>query len=146
MQTKESNLHQYPVAARAEALRHLEEKLALTCDPSDLGEDLANGVDDIVVVDARKPEAFAAGHIPGAINLPHRTMTAESTAHLDRGKLMVVYCDGIGCNASTKGTYRMTQLGFRAKDLVGGLEWWVRDGFEVASASTGNAGGITCGC
>jgi rhodanese-related sulfurtransferase len=147
MQTKTSSVLEYPVATRAEALRHFKEKLALTCDPADLAEDLANGVDGFIVIDARKPETFAAGHIPGAINIPHRTMTPESTAHLDRSKVMVVYCDGIGCNASIKGAYRLTQLGFRAKELLGGIEWWRRDGYEVHSASGAVAGsGIVCGC
>ena len=147
MQTKTSLILEYPVAERAEALRHFEEKLALTCDPADLADDLASGVDAFVVIDARSAEAFAAGHIPGAINIPHRTMTPESTGHLDRGRIMVVYCDGIGCNASIKGAYRMTQLGFRAKELLGGLDWWRRDGYEVHSASGTKAGaGIRCGC
>jgi len=147
MQTKTSLILEYPVAPRAEALRHFEEKLALTCDPADLAEDLANGVDGFIVIDARKPEAFAQGHIPGAVNIPHRTMTPESTAHLDRGKVVVVYCDGIGCNASIKGAYRMTQLGFRAKELLGGMEWWQRDGFEVHSAAgVATSQGIKCAC
>src|SRR5258708_22934583 len=133
MQTRTSSVLEYPVAARSEALRHFEEKLALTCDPTDLDEALANGVDGFVVIDARKPETFAAGHIPGAINIPHRTMTPESTAHLDRSKVMVVYCDGIGCNGSIKGAYRLTQLGLRAQELLAGVAWWPRDGNAVPS-------------
>lgn len=138
MKTQTSLILEYPPVAPAEALAHLEEKLALTCDPADLAEDLANGVDGFIVIDARKPEAFTRGHIPGAINIPHRTMSPETTAHLDRSKVVVVYCDGIGCNASIKGAYRMTQLGFRAKELLGGMEWWERDGFDVH--------GVKCGC
>jgi rhodanese-related sulfurtransferase len=40
----------------------------------------------------------------------------------------VIYCDGIGCNASTKGVYKLSLLEFRAKELLGGLDWWQRDG------------------
>jgi rhodanese-related sulfurtransferase len=65
-----------------------------------------------------------AGHIPGAVSLPHCEMNAEPVARLDRSKVYVVYCDGIGCNTSTKGTYRLARLGFRAKELLGGLDWW----------------------
>ena len=65
------------------------------------------------------PEAFAEGHIPGAVNFPHRTMNEDSTANLDRDALYVTYCDGIGCNASTKGALNMTRLGFRVKELDG---------------------------
>jgi len=40
-------------------------------------------------------------------------MSAETTAQLDRSKVYVVYCDGIGCNASTNGAYKLAELGFR---------------------------------
>lgn len=45
--------------------------------------------------------------------------------------MVVTYCDGIGCNASTKGALNMTKLGFRVKELMGGLEWWERDGYAT---------------
>src|ERR1700731_3943168 len=46
-------------------------------------------------------------------------------------RFYVVYCDGIGCNASTKGAYKLARLGFRAKELLGGIDWWRRDGHPV---------------
>jgi rhodanese-related sulfurtransferase len=55
------------------------------------------------VIDARSCDAYAAGHIPGAVSFPHREMCAETTARLDRSKVYVVYCDGIGCNAINQG-------------------------------------------
>jgi rhodanese-related sulfurtransferase len=61
-------------------------------------------------------------------------MTTEATARLDAAKVYVVYCDGIGCNASTKGAYQLARLGFRAKELLGGLDWWRRDGHPVATS------------
>src|SRR3954469_22881874 len=61
-------------------------------------------------------------------------MDAATTAGLDRGKVYVVYCDGIGCNASTKGAYKLAGLGFRAKELLGGIDWWCRDGRPVAAS------------
>ena len=60
-------------------------------------------------------------------------MNAETTARLNRGKVYVVYCDGIGCNASTK-AYKRARLGFRTKELLGGLDWWCRDGHPVAAS------------
>jgi len=58
-------------------------------------------------------------------------MNTETVARFDRSKVYVVYCDGIGCNASTKGAYKLALLGFRAKELLGGLDWWRRDGHPV---------------
>ena len=93
--------------------------------------DLRAGLSDIVVIDARSRDAYAAGHIPGAVSFPHREMSAETTARLDRSKVYVVYCDGIGCNASTKGAFKLAGLGFRVKELLGGIDWWRRDGHPV---------------
>ena len=111
-------------------IQHYENKLKYETDPWDLNEAIQNG-ERVVVIDARSPEAFAEGHIPGAINFPHRNMNTDSTADLDREALYVTYCDGIGCNASTKGALNMARLGFRVKELMGGLDWWKRDGYPI---------------
>jgi rhodanese-related sulfurtransferase len=60
-------------------------------------------------------------------------MTESSSLTLDRSKVYVVYCDGIGCNGSTKGAYKLASLGFQTKELLGGLDWWRRDGHAVLS-------------
>jgi rhodanese-related sulfurtransferase len=123
---------------------HYENKLAYEIDSWDLSVAVAAG-ERVVVIDARSPEAYAREHIPGAINVPHRTMRAESVAAIDRASLIVTYCDGIGCNASTKGALAMTRLGFRVKELIGGLDWWKRDGHPTAQCEAAEAAG-ECGC
>lgn len=61
--------------------------------------------------------------------------------------LIVTYCDGIGCNASTKGALNMATLGFNVKELIGGLDWWKRDGHSTAGAQGSQRNGeISCGC
>ena len=110
-----------------EQLRHYRHKLQFEIDSWDLKLALEAG-ERISVIDARSRQAFAREHIPGAINIPHREMSPETTAAIDRTALVVTYCDGIGCNGSTKGALRMTELGFRTKELIGGLDWWRRDG------------------
>ena len=71
-------------------------------------------------------------------------MDPETTAHLDKDALYVTYCDGIGCNASTKGALNMVRLGFNVKELMGGLDWWIRDGYETEGlqATEGRALGL----
>lgn len=108
-------------------IKHYSDKLEFEIDSWDLRAALVKG-EKIVVVDARSAQSYAEEHIPGAINMPHRTMNEESTKHLDRAVLHVTYCDGIGCNASTKGALNLARLGFRVKELIGGLDWWKRDG------------------
>ena len=124
--------------------------LALHTDAWDVAEDLRSGVTDIVVIDARSTEYYQRGHIPGAISFPHRTMNEASTARLDRSKTYVTYCDGIGCNASTKGAYRLASLGFQVKELLGWLDFWLRDGHPVAQGTApGSLAGsllVECAC
>ena len=114
-----------------EALAHFRAKLAFGTDPSDVHADLENGVDGFVVVDARSAANFDRGHVPGAINFPHRQMNEANVTILPKDKLIVVYCDGNGCNASTKAAAKLTALGFQVKEMIGGIDWWRRDGYEV---------------
>ena len=120
--------------AMEEQLRHYESKLAFEIDSWDLTVAL-EARENIVVIDARSPKAYKKQHIPGSINIPHRSMNRETTNHIDKAALVVAYCDGIGCNASTKGALNMTKLGFRVKELMGGLDWWKRDGYETQGSA-----------
>ena len=126
---------EYGVPEPAETAAIMLDKLRFHTDSWDLSVDLKAGRGEIVVIDARSREAYAAGHIPGARSLPHRDMTPEVVAGFDRRKVYVVYCDGIGCNASTKGAYKLAHLGFRVKELLGGLDWWRRDGHPVSAGA-----------
>ena len=125
--------------------KHYEDKLAFEIDSWDLKVALDAG-EPVTVIDARSPEAYAREHIPGAVNIPHRTMTQETTAHIDKNRLMVCYCDGIGCNGSTKGALNMLNLGFQVKELIGGLDWWKRDGHATHGEMDGGATPPGCGC
>lgn len=127
-----------------EQIKYYENKLAFEMDPSDLFDALNNG-EKVIALDARKAFGFEAEHIPSAINIPHRDMNAETTAHLDKEILYVTYCDGIGCNASTKGALNMTKLGFKVKELIGGIEWWKFDGYAT-EGTQGNKGGLKFEC
>jgi rhodanese-related sulfurtransferase len=122
-----------------------QNKLNFEMDPSDLFNALENG-ESVVPLDARQQFGFDKEHIPGAINIPHRDMDENSTSHLDRTKTYVCYCDGIGCNASTKGALNMTRLGFKVKELIGGIEWWKFDGYATEGTDNTNGLPIRCSC
>src|SRR5437764_10595849 len=62
-----------PPADPEAARRHFAAKFVYECDAADVYEDLSNGVEGIVVVDARPPGKYAEGHVPGAVSFPHRT-------------------------------------------------------------------------
>ena len=124
---------------------HYERKLAYEIDAWDLQLAIESG-EDVTVIDTRSREAFGRGHIPHALNIPHREMSAETTGAICKGALIVTYCDGVGCNASTKGALNMVKLGFRVRELIGGLDWWIRDGHPVHTVVDAAAiGGCGCG-
>jgi rhodanese-related sulfurtransferase len=108
----------------SDQLRHYSNKLAYEIDSWDLKVARENKEN---VIDTRSCQAFAAEHT-GAMSLPQRTMSKATTVALNRNALVVTYCDGIGCNASTNGALNMTKPGFRDKELMGGLDWWKHDG------------------
>jgi rhodanese-related sulfurtransferase len=132
--SNKSAVLEYGTPEPGEMATVMADKLRFHTDAWDLSVDLRSGHPEIVVIDARSREAYAQAHIPGAVSFPHREMTEEAVRRLDRGKVYVVYCDGIGCNASTKGAYKLSRLGFRTKELLGGLDWWRRDGHPTASS------------
>lgn len=125
------------------AITHYQNKLSYEIDPSDLFEALKAG-ESITVIDARKPFAYERERIPGAVSLPHREMNAGTTHNFKKDQLYIVYCDGIGCNASTRGALNMAKLGFNVRELIGGIEWWKFDGYETEG--TGGRAGLRCGC
>jgi len=147
----ESRVLEHPPATARLAAEHFREALARSTDPSDVAADLESGIPPFVLVDARSPEAYASGHVPGAVSLPHRTIDAATTAGLSRDVPVVVYCDGIHCNGSTKAAVRLSALGFLVKEMIGGLDGWIRDGFAVEKGGArkgrdASAANAMCGC
>ncbi|MBV4365601.1 rhodanese-like domain-containing protein [Erwinia phyllosphaerae] len=126
---------QFPPPSAVQSEAWLREKLAYYTDAWDLAQDLANAITAIVVIDTRSTEHYLAGHIPGAASFPHATMTAETLAALDKSKVYITYCDGIGCNGSTKGAWKLAAAGFRVKELIGGLDFWLRDRHPIAQGT-----------
>jgi rhodanese-related sulfurtransferase len=130
-------------------IKHYYNKLAYEVDSADVADFFKGKIngEKMIVIDARSKEAYAEEHIPGAVSFPHRTMNEETVESLSRETLYVTYCDGIGCNASTKGALKLVSLGFRVKELMGGLDWWKRDGYSTE----GNMGkkrklDVQCAC
>ena len=126
-----------PAAEPEVARKHFAGKLEFETDIADLMYDLSKGNEDFIVVDTRSPQSFALCHIPGAINLPK--INAETVAGLPKDKTFIVYCWGPACNGSTKGAMRLNELGLRAKELIGGLEYWRKEGGAVEGTAGNDA-------
>jgi len=128
-----------------EQMKFYQNKLAHEMDSWDVFEALENG-EPLIVVDGRTAEAYAQEHIPGSINLPHRELSTTTTATLDKSKTYVCYCDGIGCNASTKTALKLLSLEFEVRELIGGLDWWKRDGYATEGTKAQAGKELVCGC
>ena len=98
-----------------EQIDFYQQKLEFEIDSWDLYESINRG-DKIIVIDTRCFESYKIEHIQNAISLPHRKMNEETTSRFDYSFLYVTYCDGIGCNASTKGALNMARPGFKSKN------------------------------
>lgn len=119
-----------------EQISHYQNKLQYEIDAWDLHQAISDG-EAIVVIDARSVETYQREHIPEAINFPHRSINKESAAErLNFEDQYVTYCDGIGCNASTKSALKLAQLGYKVKELIGGIDWWKRDLYLISNSTS----------
>jgi rhodanese-related sulfurtransferase len=118
------------------AYAHFTHRLGVETDADDVGTALLDGSADFVLLDARSPAAYAAAHLPGAISLPHRAITEEALDALPGGPI-VVYCWGPGCNAATKAGAKLAALGREVKEMIGGFEYYAREGFPVEGEQAG---------
>jgi rhodanese-related sulfurtransferase len=121
-----------PAAPSPEALAHFEKLLAFETDCWDVHAALAAGHPCFVVLDVRSAEAFAAGHVPGAVSLPHRRITEKNLAAHPGDALFVVYCAGPHCNGADKAALALARLGRPVKKMIGGFTGWNDEGFALS--------------
>lgn len=123
-----------PAAPAEAALRHFEGQFAFETDCWDTHAALAAGEPGFVLIDARGPQMYAQGHVPGAINLPHAKIIASRMDAYPLATLFVVYCAGPHCNGAARAAVRLAQLGRPVKLMTGGITGWLDEGFELARA------------
>jgi rhodanese-related sulfurtransferase len=120
-----------PAAPAAAALAHFSALLAFETDCSDVHAAVAGRHPGFVVLDVRSPELYAAGHVPGAANLPHRRIVGRNLAGFPEGVLFVVYCSGPHCNGADRAAVALARLGRPVKKMIGGMTGWIDEGYEV---------------
>ncbi|MGP3535058.1 rhodanese-like domain-containing protein [Microbacterium sp. RD1] len=107
-------------------------RLAAETDPSDVYAAQKAG-ESLVLVDVRSAEAWDQGHIVGAVHLPYREIAERAPQEIPADTPVVVYCWSPGCNAGVKGALEFARLGYAVKEMIGGYEYWVREGQPVES-------------
>ena len=113
------------------AIEHFSRRLEVETDVADVAAAMDAGEIDFVLLDARSRSSYDAGHLPGAVHLPE--LTAEKVAELPDGAV-VVYCWGPSCNGACKAALKLAQLGRPVREMLGGFEYWTRDGHPVATS------------
>ncbi len=84
----------------------------------------------VTVLDVRPPEEFAAGHLPGAINIPLDELD-KNMHKLKSSKEIIAYCRGPHCVLAFDAVTRLREQGVTAKRMDGGLPEWKLEGFPV---------------
>jgi rhodanese-related sulfurtransferase len=118
-----------PAAPSIAAAAHFEAEFKFETDCWDVHQSLEHP--DFVLLDVRSPALFAAGHVPGAINLPHGKIAEGTLRHWAPETLFVTYCAGPHCNGAARGALRLARLARPVKMMTGGITGWLDEGFKL---------------
>ncbi|MBH5333698.1 rhodanese-like domain-containing protein [Streptomyces pactum] len=146
-----------PPAPPAEAAAYFAARLAFHTDVADVHAAWQAGNPGFTVVDSRSRAAWEQGHLPGAVHLPTALVPERAAALLDPAVPVVVYCWGPGCDGATRAALALARQGHRVKEMLGGIEYWIREGFPVQTPhglvrtpadplTAPTDGGAACGC
>ena len=103
-------------------------KLDFTTGPVELHEMIRND-ENINIIDVRKAEDFAIGHIPGAMSLPEGTW--RTTFGLSKDRINVIYCYSEACHLAANAAMYFAEHRFPVMELEGGFEDWERHNLPV---------------
>lgn len=145
-----------PLAQPADAVTFFAAKLTFQTDVSDVHAALETGSPGFVLVDSRGSASWHQGRIPGALHLPTAEIPDRASSALDPAVPVITYCWGPGCDGATRAALALAGLGFRVKEMIGGIEYWIREGFPVETDAgvvrqspdplTAPGGTVACDC
>ncbi len=115
------------------ALAHFQARLRFETDCWDVHHSIINGVANFILLDVRSESLYREGHLPTAIPLPHSQIRMETLPPLPIRGIYVVYCAGPHCNGANKAAIKISLLGLPVKEMIGGIEGWKDEGFELVT-------------
>ncbi|OCP01752.1 MULTISPECIES: rhodanese-like domain-containing protein [unclassified Ensifer] len=125
-----------PAASPEIAIVHFAKRLSVETDCADVAHALKSGEQDFVLLHVVGSDAaYARRHVPGAIHLPHRQITAERMAEWPADTLFVAYCAGPHCNGADQAALKLARLGRPVKIMIGGITGWEDEGFAFATGA-----------
>lgn len=87
---------------------------------------------DLLVLDVRPAEEYAAGHVPGALSIPVAELKRR-LKELPKNKEIVAYCRGSFCAFAPEAARYLDRKGYRTRVLDAGLPDWEAAGLPVQS-------------
>jgi rhodanese-related sulfurtransferase len=109
------------IVSTKKARKYFEAKLNFTTGPTELN-DMIRRKENINIVDVRKTEDYAGGHIAGAVNLPEDKW--YTFGGLSREKVNIVYCYSEVCHLAAAAAKYFAENHFPVMELEGGFEEW----------------------
>ena len=137
-----NNVSRVPAAESGVAAEHFKRRLSLETDCWDVHSTQGTKERGFVLLDVRSAELFEQGHLLGSVNLPHGEITAERLSGYAEDTLFVVYCSGPHCNGAQKAALRIAQLGRPVKEMIGGIEGWMDEGFKLVGHPNAHGTGV----
>ena len=123
---------EFPPAPADAVVARYAGRLAFETDCADVAAALGSGSPGFVLVDVRGPGLYAAGHLPGALNIPRGKLTPRRLEAWPADTLFVVYCAGPHCNGADRAALHLATLGRRVKVMIGGIAGWADEGLAFA--------------
>jgi len=120
-----------PPADPATAAAQFGALFACYTDVSDVHAALHLPDPGFVLLDSRGAAGWEQAHVPEALHLPTDEIPDRAPAELDPAVPVVTYCWGPGCNGGARAALALARLGFRVKEMLGGIEYWIREGLPV---------------
>jgi rhodanese-related sulfurtransferase len=127
-----------PAAEPAEAAQYFTAKGAFETDVADVAYDLREGITGFRLVDVRDARSYGEAHLPGALSLPSGRISSASPV-VDQEEVLILYCWGPACNGAAKAAARLAAQGYRVKELLGGIEYWRKEGGLLEGTLGGEA-------
>ncbi|HSG64120.1 MAG TPA: rhodanese-like domain-containing protein [Gammaproteobacteria bacterium] len=108
-----------------------KDRIAFTTGPHELKVLVEGNTDPATyqVVDVRYPADFAAGHVPGAVNLPNGRW--RNPRGLDKNATLYLYCYNPTCHMAAAAAVELVAQGYRVVEVEGGWDTWVANGYRI---------------
>lgn len=115
------------------AQAHFAARLAFTTGVHELDGIVQQNKGEAIVVDVRFPKDYAAGHVPGAVNLPKgKWQTAKG---LRKDAVHYLYCYDQTCHMAAEAALELGKQAYKVVEVEGGFERWQQKGYRSEAAA-----------